>query len=72
MYREVLNFNLFDLYPVFSSITRFHASSFTDGECSFDVISLMEIIIIKRERDSLTIISRDLFSFSVSDREKKI
>jgi hypothetical protein len=56
---------------VFSRFERFSELPFQDGEYSFNLVSLMILIQIKRLSNQSSVIPRDSFPSSVSDWDKR-
>jgi len=69
---DQFNLEFFDLRLEFSSFQRFSELSFKDGKYSFDLVSLMIRGLVERSGEFSTIDAEYPFSFSVSDRDKRI
>jgi hypothetical protein len=72
MNKNQFDFEFFDLFLEFSGFQSFAELSFNDGEYSFDLVSLMIPDLSERSGEFSTIDAEYPFSFSVSDRDKRI
>ena len=69
---DQFDFEFFDLFLEFPSFQGFPELSFKDGEYGFDLVSLMIPGLIERPGEFSPISTEDPFSFSGSDRNKRI
>jgi hypothetical protein len=69
---DQFDLEFFDLRLEFSCFQSFSELSFNDGEYSFDLVSLMIPGLVERSGEFSTIDAEYPFSFSVSDRDKRI